>query len=318
VGKEKTGGRYLVTVPGFSSTRKNYREDARYVYPASIVAVLIFVVIILDILLGNQPVYQKRLLAVFVGLGGSIYILLQILVIAPRMQKYRYFYNWLNATVSGLGLSALALALDEPYHIFYSLLLILTVTSTSIISGRGSTYWLIFLSGSAYILFHNKAISGFLNWTIHIFPIVASVVVTETILRLRQATEGHIHSLETINMFIQQINSSLETDQVLTLLNAALQKALTADSYYVGLADNGAIRLDLFYDDGEYFTDVELPLEDTLAGWVLKHPVLARFAETKRNSAGWQYNRERQIQPFLGRCPVADRSYKRAACCGFL
>jgi diguanylate cyclase (GGDEF)-like protein len=270
--------------PGFASKRKNYREVARYVYPASIIAVLIFVAIILDILLGNQSLYQKRLLTIFVGLGGSIYILLQALLIAPRVQKYRHLYNWLNATVSGLGLSLLALALDEPYHTFYSLLLILTVTSTSIISGRGPTYWLVFLSGSAYILFHSAGITGFLNWSIHVFPILASIVVTETILRLRQATEGYIHSLETINTFIHQINSSLETDQVLTLLNAALQKALTADSYYVGLVDNGTIRLDLFYDDGEYFTDVEIPLEDTLAGWVIKHQATLFLSDLQKKN----------------------------------
>ena len=257
--------------PGFSRKGKNYQEDASYVYPSSIATILIFFVIILDLLLGNQPLVQQRLIALTTGAGGSIYVLFQILLIAPRIQKNRFLYSWINAVVSGLGLSLLALALDEPHHTFYSLLLILSVTSISIISGRGPTYLLIFISGTAYILFHNKTISGFLDWTIHLFPILASIVISETILRLRQATEDHIRSLETINTFIQQINSSLETNQVLTLLNAAVQKALAADSYYVGLVDNGTIRLDLFYDDGEYYTDVEIPLDDTLAGWVIKN-----------------------------------------------
>jgi diguanylate cyclase (GGDEF)-like protein len=270
--------------PGFSRKGKNYREDSSYVYPSSFAAILIFLVIIIDILLGNQPLGEKRIIALVIGIGGSLYVLFQILLFAPRIQKYRFIYSWVNAAVSGLGLSLLALALDEPHHTFYSLLLILTVTSISIISGRGPTYLLTLLSGTTYILFHYSDISGFLDWTIHIFPIVASIVITETILRLRQATEGHIRSLETINRFSQQINSSLETDQVLSLLNAALQSALAADSYYVGLVDDGAIRLDLFYDDGEYFTNVEIPIEDTLAGWVIKNRATLFLSDLRKST----------------------------------
>jgi diguanylate cyclase (GGDEF)-like protein len=55
------------------------------------------------------------------------------------------------------------------------------------------------------------------------------------------------------------------------LLNAALQKGMAADSYYVGLVDNDTIRLDLFYDEGEYFSDVQIPTDNTLAGWVIKN-----------------------------------------------
>lgn len=257
--------------PGFPGRSKSYQEDASYVYPSAFAAILIFLIIILDTLLGNKFLLEKRPIAFAVGVGGSLYIVLQIMWVAPRVQNYRFIYSWVNAVISGLGLSLLALMLDEPYHIFYSLLLILTVISISIISGRGPTYLLIVLSGTAFIVFHRGHITSFLEWVDHIFPIIASIVITETILRLRQATENHIHSLEVINTFSQQINSSLETDQVLSLLNAALQKALTADSYYVGLVDDGMIRLDLFYDDGEYFTNIELPLEGTLAGWVIKN-----------------------------------------------
>jgi GAF domain-containing protein len=234
--------------------------------------------------LRHEPLLQKRLIALAIGIGGSLYVLFQILLIAPRIQKYRFLYSWINATVSGLGLSLLVFALDEPHHTFYSLLLILTVTSISIISGRWPTYLLIFISSASYIFFHDNSISGFLDWTIHLSPIVASIVILETILRLRRATENQIHSLESINMFIQQINSSLETNQVLTLLNAALQKALAADSYYVGLVNNGAIRLDLFYDDGEYFTDVEIPLDDTLAGWVIKNKSTLFLSDLRKDN----------------------------------
>ena len=258
-------------LPVFFRKGIRYQEDSAYVYPSSLAAILIFLIIVLDVILGNQPPIEKRFLLLSIGIGGSLYVFLQSMLITPRLKKYRRIYIWVNAAVSGFGLSLLALAQDDVHLTIYSILLILTVTSISILSGRGPTYLLIIISGFAYILVHRKSISGFLAWSIYIIPVFASIVVTETILRLRQATENHIRSLETINTFSQQINSTLETGQVLTLLNAALQKGLAADSYYVGLVDNDVIRLDLFYDDGEYFTDVEVPIDNTLAGWVIKN-----------------------------------------------
>jgi len=248
-----------------------YQEFTGYVLPSSIAASIIFLVIILDVIFGNYPEQKKEFVMISTGIGGSIYVLLQTLLIAPRIKKYRTFYIWANAAISGLGLSLVAIALDETRHIFFDILLILAVTSISILSGRGPTYLLIIISETSNTIIYLNELTSFLDWTIHFIPLAASIVITETILRLRQTTQDHIRRLETINTFSQQINSSLETDQVLSLLNAALQKALAADSYYVGLVDNGAIRLDLFYDDGEYFTDVEVPIDNTLAGWVIKN-----------------------------------------------
>jgi len=248
-----------------------YQEFTGYVLPSSLAASIIFLVIILDVIFGNYPEKQKELFMISTGIGGSIYVLIQTLLIAPRVKKYRTFYIWASAAISGLGLSLVAIPLDEPRHIFFDILLILAVTSISILSGRGPTYLLIIFSETSNTLLHINNLTNFLDWTIHFIPLAASIVIAETILRLRKATQDHIRRLETINTFSQQINSSLETDQVLSLLNAALQKAIAADSYYVGLADNDSIRLGLFYDDGEYFTNVELPIDNTLAGWVIKN-----------------------------------------------
>jgi diguanylate cyclase (GGDEF)-like protein len=261
-----------------------YEEDAGYVYPSALATILIFLAIILDTLIGNYPAPEKRWITLTFSFGGGLYVFLQSMLIAPHIQKFRKPYNWINAAISGLGLSLLALILDNAHQTLYSILLILAVTSISILSGRGPTYLLISLSGTTYIVSHYYNITGFLDWAIHIFPILASVVATETILRLREATQNHIQRLETVNTFSQQINSSLETEQVLSLLNAALQKALTADSYYVGLVDNGKIRLDLFYDDGEYFSDVEIPIKNTLAGRVIDNQT-SLFLPDLRDSA---------------------------------
>ena len=252
----------------FTKSMKRQKEVG-YVIPSSIAASIVFLVIIIDAVFGNYSEERKRLIVIGVGIGGSLYIILQTLLVAPRIQKYRTFYIWTNAVISALGLSLLAVVLDETHHAFFDILLILAVTSITILSGRGPTYLLIAVSEIGYIVAHQGNLTGFTNWAIHLTPIVVAVVITETILRLRQATQNQIHRLEMLNTFSQQINSSLETGQVLSILNAALQKAIDADSYYVGLVDNDTIRLDLFYDSGEYFNDIKIPLTGTFSGWVI-------------------------------------------------
>jgi diguanylate cyclase (GGDEF)-like protein len=247
------------------------QKDIRYVFPSSIAASIIFLAIILDVIFTSTPKEGKGFFTIVIGIGGSIYIILQTLLVAPLIQKYRKVYVWVNAVISGLGLSLIAILLDRTQHTFFDILLILTVISISIISGRGPTYMLIAISGVTNILGHRRNTAGFADWVIYLIPLVASVVITETILRLREVTRNHIHRLEMMNIFSQQINSSLETGQVLSILNAALQKAIDADSYYVGLVEKDTIRLDLFYDDGEYFNDVKIPLTGTLSGWVIEH-----------------------------------------------
>ena len=66
--------------PGFPRKGKSYQEDASFVYPSAFAAILIFLVIIIDILLGNQPFGEKRIIALATGLGGSLYVILQILL----------------------------------------------------------------------------------------------------------------------------------------------------------------------------------------------------------------------------------------------
>lgn len=255
------------------SLRKNLKvqEDFGYVIPSSMAAIAIFIAIFLGVATTYQAQQEREMILTVIGLGGSVYIVIQNIFVAPRMQRFHELYTWINAIISGLGLSFLAIALDEPHHTFFDVLLILAVTSLSIFSERGPVYLMIAISEIAYIYVHINSLVDVLAWTIQIIPLLASIVVTETILRLRQLSQEQIHRLEMANFFSQQINSSLEPGQVLSILNAALQKSLVADSYYVGLVDKDTISLDLFYDDGEYFTDVKIPITNTLAGWVVKH-----------------------------------------------
>ena len=102
-------------------------------------------------------------------------------------------------------------------------------------------------------------------------PFIISMVVMEAILSIKDTTQQHIHRLETINKVSRQIMLSLETEQTISLLDATIQEALEADTYFIGILRENEIHLDLFYDDGEYFNGTKVPLEGTLSGWVIKN-----------------------------------------------
>ena len=62
---------------------------------------------------------------------------------------------------------------------------------------------------------------------------------------------------------------SLETDQVQSLLNATILETIEADTYFIGMVKGDEIQLDLFYDDGEFYNGIRVPVEGTLADWVI-------------------------------------------------
>jgi diguanylate cyclase (GGDEF)-like protein len=57
----------------------------------------------------------------------------------------------------------------------------------------------------------------------------------------------------------------------MALLNAAFQNAVEADTYFVGIREGDEMRLELVYDDGEYFENQRMKLEGTLSSWVLNN-----------------------------------------------
>ena len=148
-------------LPGIFTRNSKYQGDVSFVLPSSIAASIIFFAIILGELFGIYPEVGKRLILISIGVGGSIYVILQTYLIAPRIQSYRTLYIWVNAVISGLGLSLLAISLDKTHHTFFDILLILSVTSIAIFSGRGPTYLLIIGSETANIVIHKEFLTGF-------------------------------------------------------------------------------------------------------------------------------------------------------------
>jgi hypothetical protein len=76
---------------------------------------------------------------------------------------------------------------------------------------------------------------------------------------------------------------SLETEQTLSLINATIQAALEADTYFIGVVRDNEIHLDLFFDEGEYFNGTRVPLDGTLSGWVIKNQRVLFLPDLRQN-----------------------------------
>jgi diguanylate cyclase (GGDEF)-like protein len=188
-----------------------------------------------------------------------------------RTADFRETYGWLNAILSGVGLGVLPFILPPHVTEAAHILIPFGVIAVAIISGRPyayTTFLLILALSIPHAIGMRDQLSSILIFGM---PFLISVVITESVLYIKNTTQQHIHRLETINRVSRQIMLSLDTEQTISLLDATIQEALEAETYFIGLLRDNEIHLDLFYDDGAYFNGARIPLDGTLSGWVIKN-----------------------------------------------
>jgi len=151
------------------------------------------------------------------------------------------------------------------------ILILLGFIAVAVASGRFHSYLTMILTLLISLPFHMAQINSIAKFLEFATPYISGIVVIESVIRIKDTTQQHIHRLETINKISRQIMLSLETNQTISLLNATMQEALEADTYFVGTVQDNDIQLDLFYDEGEYFNGIRVPLQGTLSGWVIKN-----------------------------------------------
>jgi diguanylate cyclase (GGDEF)-like protein len=210
-----------------------------------------------------------RIGIILYGVFGSIYLALYYFFFRTYPNKQRFL--WANAIVAGISLGILSLLIpDEIDNLLYTLIIIAAM-STSLISTRGPSYFLVLSATFIHFITHLSWVLPNYQWIVHLGLTIASIMAIETIQQLKKIATEQINRLEVINELSRQIVSTLETQQVFALLNAAFQNALEADSYYIGIVDGDEIRLELFYDDGEFFHGVHANRKGTLSNWVINH-----------------------------------------------
>lgn len=188
-----------------------------------------------------------------------------------RTNNYSIKYVLANSILSGIGLGLYVYVSPANMQEAGHLLVLLGFLAVAIASGRAHAYLTMALTLIISLSFDVTRIGSLTGFLEFCTPYVAGVVVVESVVRIKDTTQQHIHRLETINKVSRQIMLSLEAHQTISLLNATIQDALEADTYFVGLVQDNQLQLDLFYDDGEYFNGVRVPLDGTLSGWVVKN-----------------------------------------------
>ncbi|MFO7585900.1 MAG: GGDEF domain-containing protein [Anaerolineales bacterium] len=174
----------------------------------------------------------------------------------------------LDGIIFGAGLWIVP---DKNIFAVYAILLLIALIFVLLWEKTAAFIFILTSIGiSILLLYTEQNLTQPLLWERANFTLM-SLILVESVSRLTRTMRARINRLETINEFARKIATSIEADEVIKVVNEALQKALQADSYYLGIFEQGQLSLPLFYDDGEYFINQEVPIEGTLSGWVIEH-----------------------------------------------
>ena len=247
----------------------NQQEYRNFITTGALVALIVLLALLFNLDLGEFPDdVRQRLVPLILGatLYGAVYS-----IYLAAMRRGHNLIMWINAIICGGGLLLFAIILPAEINGYYRLLALLVIISVSVLSDRLPILFVLvvgILVPAAHWLTQAESFrdaAGYLG-----VPLMA-VVVSETLIRIQNVTNQQIHRLDTINAFSRQIASTLDRSEILSLLNAAIPKAVTADSFYVGIQEGDEILVPLFYDDGQYFNNIRVKLEGSLSGWVVQN-----------------------------------------------
>ncbi|MGC8856964.1 MAG: GAF domain-containing protein, partial [Anaerolineae bacterium] len=239
-------------------------------YPATLAGTLILLALMLNgPILWPQDPLKSAIITLF-GALGAVYIIFFNLVLVPS-RKYKPTHAWMHAVLASLGMVGIFAISPEKLEIYLSILMALSVISLSILGERPQAYLVLISTTVAAIIVHCNHLTPLATWIVHPGMAIIAIIMIESIQRLRHLSQQQIQRLEIINEFNRQVTSSIDTQQVISLVNEAIRAALQADTYYLGLSEGDQINLKLLYDDGEYFTDQRVAMEGTLSGWVIQN-----------------------------------------------
>lgn len=237
--------------------------------PAVIVGELVFCSLIVHGFVSGLSTQEGRI-NLILGFFGLLYLAAIAIWAGPILAR-KPELGWVMAILNGsligvIELNEHLLLPGTPIPLSLTFITILALGS-----GRWPTYFFVFIAMGFNIIDLRLGppinIPVFVLETIMI-PVMA-VVATETVLRLRKSLLLEMTRLETLNRVARSLATTLEMHQVVGLVSSAIQNSLDADTYYVGLLRGDTLHMELFYDDGIFYPEMDIPLKDTLAGIVI-------------------------------------------------
>ena len=242
-------------------------EVRRFIFPLTLGTIIVFVGIILDSLrhdaFYNSPLILYSVIAIFYAAFNSILI--------ARTANYNDNYGWANAILGGIGTGFLFYILSERNQESTHLLVVFGMVAVATVSGRKYAYVNLLSTLLISLPLKIQSLTSLDQVFEYSVSFLVAMTVCEVFFMLKDTAQQHIHRLETINRVSRQIMLTLDKEQSIALLDAAIKDALEADTYFVGIVRGNEIHLELFYDDGEYFNGTHVPFDGTLSGWVIKN-----------------------------------------------
>ncbi len=243
------------------------REVQYFIHPVTVAFICIISAVLLEQMLTGTRLDTGLILY---GVSAMLYAIINNILLV-RTHDYQESYGLPNAIFSGIWLGLFTYMAPQDVQETAHILILLGIIAVAIVSGRFYSYLtmiLVLVVSSLLAKSSVENLQDFFEWST---PYIVGIVAIEAVIRIKDATRQEIHRLETINNISRQIMLSLDTAQTISILNATMQEALEADTYIVGTIKEDEIHLPLFYDGGEYFHDIRVPLDGTLSGWVIRN-----------------------------------------------
>ncbi|GAB4480319.1 MAG: hypothetical protein OHK0031_01370 [Anaerolineales bacterium] len=248
-------------------------ETSRLARPATLLGLFLFAMLFFYGLWQHNYGMKNALMVSALGVAGISYTLFLYYLSAAHpawIGRWQALILVSNAAAIAISLAALPAYIQIIPH----LVIILVSVVTVIVWGRSQALIFIVSAATLQVVLAPPTLTALGLWAqffSHLSLFLEAIILSEITHRLIQALYGRIERLENLNDFARRIGASLEKEEVISLVNSALQEALAADTYYLGILENGQIRLDLLYDDGEFFTGNVVNAEGTLSGWVVRN-----------------------------------------------
>lgn len=195
----------------------------------------------------------------------------QYVWLLPLFPRYRWL-PYLQALLNGAAIPFLSTWLPMYGEIMFYVLAAATLVFIAIAHGRLSAY--LYLSTSVLVGFYwayPRLHPPYPPSTYFIQLGLVALGIAETALYARHMLVIHIRNLRTLNRIAHALASSIDRERVVEMVKEAIQSSIPADTYFLGLLQGEVLRLELLYDDGQFYPPSILPREGGLGGWVLKH-----------------------------------------------
>jgi diguanylate cyclase (GGDEF)-like protein len=245
-------------------------EKTRLAIPAILSGLVINFVLITNSFFPFIEGIEKSFDLIVGSLGVFLTVVMVFLV--KRFNRRFTVLKWMISLINGILLGCLLLL--SLNIIIFMIYLAVLVTINTIITGRWPTYMMSLVTVAIFQLLPLASLAQ-VNPPDRLLIILAlsliTILICESVGRLQIIIAMRTQRIEVMNKIAHSLSSSLEINQVLSLVSSAIQNTLDADTYYVGLLNQDCIQLELFYDDGEFFPPTRLELTDTLAGWIISN-----------------------------------------------